>query len=100
MNDRVSYREFSNMMDNFIWERVLKCQGEMLVDEDYEEMISLWYKKGYGRDNMSEREMRSAVLIMIDEISKDYIDKRLQAIKLDVLEIYHQFVDDWYDGDE
>ena len=95
--EMISYEEFEKIMENLEWvDREVICEGNILSNSEYEEAIEISYQKGYGKLDQDEGDMRRDFLILIDEICKDQLDRKLRDMKIDVSEAYTTFCDEWY----
>jgi len=99
IQEKVSYREFVSMMNNLQWiERDIEAEGDIISEDDYEEMINLWMDKGYARKD--DIEFYNTFLTLLDEIVHEWFFIKFRDMKIDKGNIYEEFLERYYEEDE
>ena len=92
---RVSYREMINCLCNLEWiDRDIELDGNILVDSVYDDMLTLWKKKGYAVPE--EDNFENSVLILLDDIVKEQLYRRFTELKIDTGRVYNAFIEQYY----
>jgi hypothetical protein len=92
---KVSYREMIECLSNMEWvDRDIFVDGSLIVDAVFDDLLTLWKKKGYAVPE--EENFHSNVLILIDQIVKDQLYKAFTEIQVETAAIYNSFIEQYY----
>jgi hypothetical protein len=102
IQDKPTGRQFEGLIDCFAWiEREIKAVGNIENDYLWETISTEWFEKGFCKDpEDSEKTFKRKLLKVIDIAVQNQLFLAFDSMKLDLQDLYTQFLHLYYEYDE
>ena len=95
--DKLSFREFLDLHKNLEWiDRTCEADGTIIDEDLFQDTARRLYDKGFGREDQDLGDFTKELLMVNDEVVKDFLQELIEKADLEYEKLYEDFLESFY----